>query len=274
MKTKNMTHQAARLILIAAVALASCAKDDNTGIDDNGNDTNPGNTGGTPGSVLLVTESRMNGELVSRLEYNSDNQLMAIHAYSSGTQIGTTEHIYDNRGRIAKVVTEVTGQDVLTSEEYTYNGDSDKPVSSVSTVNMQGQQVITETSYSYSENKMTETVVSSLPIPETQFVYTYSSNGNLLTQERYEDGTWVSTVEYGDYDDKKSPAMTGNAFEWKTPARNNHRSLKTIEPEGVTEDRIYRYTYNDAEYPVKIEVLDRGKEEVLLTLEYTYKQAN
>ena len=274
MKTKNMTHQAARLVLIAAVSLTSCAKDDNTGIDDNGNDTSPGNTGGTPGAVLLVTESRMNGELLSRLEYNNDNQLMAIHAYTNGTQIGTTEHIYDNRGRIAKVVTSATGHDILTSEEYTYNGDSDKPVSAISTANMQGQQVTSETSYHYSENQMTETIVSSLPIPEVELAYTYGDNGELLTQKTSEDGVWVSTVEFGDYDDKNSPAMTGNAFEWRTPARHNYRSMKTTGPEGITDDRVYRHTYNAAGYPVKTEVSNRGEEEVLFTLEYTYKQAN
>lgn len=274
MKTKNMTHHAARLILIAAVALTSCAKDDNTGIDDNGNSTGPGDSGSTPGAVLLVTETRLNGELTSRMEYNNNNQLTTIIGYINGVHASTSEHVYDNLGRIAKVVTDVTGQNILTSEEYTYEGNSEKPVSAASVVSYPDMTVTSDTYFTYAENQMTEIVISSLPIPEVEFVYTYGDNGELLTQKTSEDGVWVSTVEFGDYDDKNSPAMTGNAFEWRTPARHNHRSMKTTSPDGVTEDRIYRYTYNDAGYPVKTEVSNRGEEKVLLTFEYTYKKAN
>ena len=263
MRRKN-TVQKTVWLLLAAATLTSCAKNDNPGID---------NDGDTPGTLLLATEAKLDGETLARYEYNAQNQLIAGHAYLNGQHSSTAEYSYDDRGRLSVITNSLADGSSISTIEHTYAGNDDKPVSAVTTSYV-GEVVQWDITYSYSGNQMTETIIQPAPAPEFVTVYTYTANGDILSVETTLGGIWAGTTEYGDYDDKNSPSILGNPFAWKVPSRHNHRSLKSTGPEGVTEDKVYKYTYNDSGYPVKTEIYNRGEDEVVQTIETSYKKAN
>ena len=263
MRRKN-TFQKTVWLLLAAATLTSCAKNDNPGID-NGRDT--------PGSLLLVTEARLDGETLARYEYNTQNQLIAGRAYLNGGHSSTAEYTYDDRGRLLVVTNTLADGSLISTVEHAYAGNDDKPVSAVTTSHV-GDVVRWDITYSYSDNQLTETVIQPAPAPEFVTVYTYTDNGDILSVETTLGGIWAGTTEYGDYDGKNSPSMLGNPFAWKVPSRHNYRSFKSTDSEGVTEDKVYKYTYNDAGYPVKTEIYNRGEDEAAQTIEYSYKKAD
>ncbi|WP_262249764.1 hypothetical protein [Parapedobacter soli] len=263
MRRKNIIQKTAYLLL-AAATLTSCAKNDTPEID-NGEDT--------PSTLLLITEAKLNGETLTRYEYNAQNQLIVVHTYLDGKHTSTAEYTYDDRGRLLVVTNTLVDGSAISTVEYVYAGNDDKPVSAVTTTHV-GEVVQWDIIYSYSDNRLTETIIQPAPAPELVTVYTYTDKGDISLIETSLGGTWAGTTEYGDYDDKNSPSILGNPFAWKVPSRHNHRSLKSTGPEGVTEDKIYKYTYNDSGYPVKTEIYNRGEDEVLQTIETSYKKAN
>ena len=81
-----------------------------------------------------------------------------------------------------------------------------------------------------------------------------------------------SVTESSDYDNKNG-IFASYPWWWKMSAVNNAQAVK-ITVAGQVTDRIYKYTYNDAGYPVKAEVYNRGSDVVVETLEFIYKKAN
>lgn len=254
-----------RLWIIAALLLSamSCSKDD---------DINPDGSGS--GDLLLVTEFKNNGVTAGRYEFDDQNRMTIFHSYDTkGALAVTVTYTYDERDRVLLVTNMLADGTVTSTIEHAYTGSDDKPISAVTT-NYAGDAVAWDITYRYTDNQLTETIRQPAPAPEIVTTYTYNANGDLSSVKANLGGTWVGTTEYGDYDDKKSPSRLGNPYVWKIPSRHNFRSIKTTQESGVTEDQSYKYTYNEAGYPVKAEVYDRATEELIETHEYSYKKAN
>ncbi|SEH95820.1 hypothetical protein SAMN02927937_02385 [Paenimyroides aquimaris] len=261
--TVHNTIQKICILFLAVFALASCTKDDDTNPDGNGS-----------GYLLLVTEFKNNGVTVGRYEFDDKNRMTAFHSYDGeGAHAVSATYTYDERNRLLLVTNKLVDGTLVSTIEHVYEGNDDKPVSAVTT-NYAGAVVVWNITYSYANNQLTETIIQSAPAPEIINVYTYNANGDLTSLKTNLGGIWAGTTEYGDYDDKNSPSMLGNPFDWKIPYRHNFRSFKTTQESGVTEDQFYKYTYNDSGYPVKAEVYDRATNELVETHEYTYKKAN
>ncbi len=261
----KMTPQKMMWLLFVAFAFTSCAKDDDNGGPD---------TGG--GGQLLVTETKADGKTRARSDYDSQNRLKTIYLYNEeGDQIATITYTYDSRGRLSVVTNQPLEGSVAEVEEYTY-GDGDKPVSMVQTVSGGADPIAYDWQFDYSSNKLVETVTPRSPIhPPFKNTYTYSDGGDLLSMEVTLNEVWASTVEYGDYDDKNTPDRLGNPYAWKFPNRHNYRTYKiTNSDPGANVDRLLKYTYNDAGYPIKVETYNQGSDAVVETLEYIYKNAN
>ena len=238
MRVKNTFYRTAALFLMAAAALTSCAKNDDNGIED-GN-IGPGGNGNTPDVVLLLTESKQDGNTQTRFEYNNQNQLTAVYFHTDGIHTMTVEYTYDSQGRPALMTNKLADGQSVTTEEHTYEGNSDKPVSTV--VTNLGDNTQMNISYTYLDNQMIETMTLPPPVSESVNVYTYADNGDIVSVETSAGGVWGGTTEYGDYDDKKSPSLAGNPYTWKAPSIHNFQSMKTTRSEGIVEDLVYRHT--------------------------------
>lgn len=251
------------IMFFVGLTLAGCSKED---------DTNPGENGS--GEQLLVTEFKNNGVLAGRYEFDDQNRMIAFHTYNeAGKPAATVIYTYDENNRLDLVTNKLGDGTVVSTVKHAYSGTDNKPVSAITT-NYAGDVVVWNTAYSYTKNQLTETITPPSPSPESVTTYTYNANGDLISVKADLGGIWAGTTEYGDYDDKNSPSMLGNPYEWKIPSRHNWRSVKTTQASGVTQDQFYKYTYNDAGYPVKAEVHDRATGNLIETHEYSYRKAN
>jgi|SRR5690606_20585193 len=251
------------IMLLAASTLVSCTKNE---------DVNP--HGGSRGGLLLLTEGKKDGVVAGRYEYNNDNLMTAFHTFApDGTLESTIIYTYDEHGRVLLVTSKLGDGTVVGTTEHTYVG-TDKMPTSATTVTYHGDAFVSNMTYSYVGDQLIETITWPAPTPPTVTTYTYNDKGDISSVEASIGGIWAGTTEYGDYDDKNSPSRLGNPYEWKLPSRHNWRSIKTIQSSGVTEGQVFKYTYNDADYPVKAEIYDHATGELLETHEYAYKKAH
>ncbi|SKB93586.1 hypothetical protein SAMN05660841_03146 [Sphingobacterium nematocida] len=263
---KTMINKTIWLLFIA-VAVASCSKDDDCDPED---ENSPCYVGVSSGDRLLLTEEKTNGKTEMRFEYNEQNQVVVRHVHGVEGSL-TTEHFTYNGNKMIKLERKTNGQFVM-SEAYTY-GAGDRPVSATWT----DSDVVANVLYEYVNN----TVIEKVYTPEGGIninSYTFDSNGeNLLKAEITAGGLLLSTIEYGDYDDKHY-RYTAYPWSWKSRSLNNARSqkLKAMGVEGgeISRDDIWKYTYNAAGYPTKAEVYDKASNTLIETREFTYKKAN
>ncbi|MCT1526879.1 hypothetical protein [Sphingobacterium hotanense] len=263
---KTMINKTIWLLFIA-VALASCSKDDDCEPED---ENSPCYAGVGSGDRLLLTEEKTNGKTEMRFEYNDQNQVVVRHVHGIEGSV-TTENFTYNGNKMTNVQRKTDGQFVM-NEVYTY-GTSDRPVSAIFTY----PDFVANVLYEYVNNTVIEKVYTPEGILSTNS-YTFDSKGeNIVKAEITAGGLLLSTLEYGDYDDKHF-RLTEYPWKWKTHSTNNARSqtLTAIGVEGgeISRDDIWKYTYNAAGYPIKAEVYDRGTDELLETRVYTYKKAN
>src|SRR5690606_29543516 len=145
----------------------------------------------------------------------------------------------------------------------------ERPVSGVWTYIGNGGNVlsVSHVQYTYDQNTATETI----DVEDVWTIinsYVFDCEGNAI-QHKIGQGI----VDYGDFDGKHS-VYARHPWSWKTRQINNYQSVKTTAAGMVISDHIYKYTYNDAGYPVKADVYDRATEELVETREYSYKKAN
>ncbi len=243
------------LILLAAVALASCTKDD---------DINP--DGNESGDLLLV-EEKVNGQTLLTYEYDERNRAIVWTQYVNGEIHTIHSFTYDDSDRMIAQERKHNGQ-VFLKESYSYES-GERPVSGVWTYigNSGNVSTVSTVQYTYDQNTVTETV----DIEDVGTIinsYVFDSKGNSI-QHKIGQGV----VDYGDFDGK-SGVYERHPWSWKTLQINNYQSVKTTAAGMVISDHIYKYTYNDAGYPIKAEVYDRATNELIETREYTYKKAN
>lgn len=275
---KTMIQKAVWLFLIA-VAFTSCAKDDDCDPTDEESSCYVGPPGGAKGDMFLLTEQKINGKTVARYEYDGQNRMTRSYPYDAdGVNNITISYTYNANGLLT--VTNFTNQDGenFLREEYSYGG-GDYPVSMVQTQPNLSDGTPIDWQFTYSNNRLASE--TAIPRDEDALVitmaYNYDSNGNLVSWEQKADGEWLSTLEYGDYDDRVFIAKYGNPYFWKASNSNanNPRTEKTTsQATSANKDVVITYTYNNAGYPTKADVYNRGSDVVVETREYNYKKAN
>ncbi|TYR38442.1 hypothetical protein FXV77_03960 [Sphingobacterium phlebotomi] len=249
------------VLFMVAVALGSCTRND---------DINP--DGDLPGDLLL-TESKVDGELRARYDYDAQNRLVKLYTHHNAEAPQTTiAYIYNNNGHLTWVEMVNSDGESEYNETYTYEN-GNHPVSSKTVFGQDIENAII-TTYTYAENKVVET--ANIPGGYTsEITYTTDEKGNLLSIETSSQEQWVSTTLFGDYDNKHAAGRGRNPYSWKFNSPNNHQSEKTTASYDTgNRDRILKYTYNNHGYPTKMEVYNREDNSLVETHTYTYKAAN
>jgi len=268
--SNNLKASMQMLGLLFMVAIfASCAK--------NENDCDPDDiesacyTGPAGAGKLLLAEAKTNGKTSAVYEYDSQNRPTVIHTYNAeGTRELTTTYTYTNADFPA-VVTGKNKNGAVAVEEYTFGNDG-RPVTMVQTVSDESGVLTQNYQFSYSDSKLIETIVAVTDNPTTYVnTYTYDDNGNLLSIVYQVDGQWWATVEQSNYDDKIGVGTNGNPLAWKFPGVNNHQAVKSSSAlvGSVTND-IWKYTYNDAGYPLTAEIYSAVNGILIATHAYSY----
>lgn len=262
-------------LFFIAVTFGSCSKDgDNCDPTDKESPCYAGPSGN--GEKLLFVESKINGTVRSTHEYDDRNRATIVYTYGpDGVLELTTTYTYTNAsGDFPAVIKGEAKKGDIAVEDYTFGSDG-RPVSMVQTVSTDSDQVPIDHQYSYSKNKMMETIIPREESPGIYVnTYTYDDNGNLLSIEFTLNGQFVSTVEQGNFDDKIAVGFYGNPHAWKFPGANNHQTLKaTSSILGVVTDQIWEYTYNNDGYPITAEVFDNGSDVLVESHTYRYKPA-
>lgn len=248
-------------LIFMLAALTSCSKDGN-------------NDSALDGDKLILTESRVDGELRSRYDYSAQNRLVKLYTHNdAGVHQTTVTYIYDNKGRLTMAeMVNVEGENEYT-EMFTY-GESDRPISSRTTFGSDHIENAIIKTYTYAQNKVVET--SDIPGGYTsETTHTTDDKGNLVSIETTSEGQWVSTALFGDYDSKHAAGSIGNPYSWSSNSPNNHQSEKvTTSYDAGNRERILKYTYNTNGYPTKMEIYNREDNALVETFTYSYRAAN
>lgn len=273
---KTMILQAVWLLFVAT-AFTSCAKDDDCDPTDEEGPCYVGPSGGA--DLLLLIEQKINGKTVARYEYDDQNRMTRNYPYGAdGANNTTIAYTYNADGLLA--ITNFTNQagENFIREAYSY-GDGDTPVSMVQTQPSRSDDTPIDWQFTYSNNRL----VSETAIPRDDdaliitMTYTHDSKGNLVSWEQTAEGEWLTTLEFGDFDNQPFIAKHGNPYFWKAgnSNANNPRAEKTTsQATSANKDLVITYTYNRAGYPTKADVYNRGSDVVVETREYSYKKAN
>lgn len=247
-------------LLVIASVLTSCSKDSN-------------NDGMLDGDKLLLTESKVDGKLRARYDYDARNRLVKLFTHNDvGTLQTTITYIYDNNSHLTWMEMVNSDGEIEYNEAYTYEN-GNRPVSSKTVFGQDIENAII-TTYTYAENKVVET--ANIPGGYTsEITYTTDDKGNLLSIETSSQGQWASTTLFGDYDNKHAAGRIGNPYDWKFNSPNNHQSEKTTASyDAGNRDRILKYTYNNDGYPTKMEIYNGEDNALVETHTYSYKAAN
>lgn len=253
--------------LFLTVTLGACSKDkEHCDPDD---EESPCYVGLAVGDKLLLTEEKTNGKSEMRFEYNDQNKVIVRYVHGVDGSVATENFTYSG-DHATKVERRSDGQLVM-SEEY-YYGSGDKPTTGVLKDNK--GEIIANVIYAYSEQTVTETSFNMEGEQIGSHTYTFDSSGkNIIKTVIRIQNLPLSTLEYGDYDDKPC-RYTNYPWMWKLGSMNNARSHSLITGSSVTRNDRWEYTYNQAGYPIKAEVYDRATDELLETRVFTYKKAN
>ncbi len=199
------------VLFLAVFALAGCTKDDES--CDPNNEESPCYAGPSGGKLLLI-EQKINGKTIGKFEYDNQNRMIRNYPYGAdGVNKTTISYTYDNNGRLS--VTNHTNEDGENSarEEYSY-GSGDRPVSMVQTTPNRPDDTPIDWQFTYNNDLLVSETAT--PREEDPLVltmdYIYDNKGNLLSWEQKADGEWLTTIEYGDYDNKISFAKYGNPY--------------------------------------------------------------
>lgn len=253
----------------AVIALTSCSKDDDCDAND---ERSACYVGLADREQLLLTEERVNGRTELTFEYDERNRLSVYQIHSKdGSGVHTARFSYNSKDLMTGVV-HSNSNGTQYREDYVY-GSGDRPISGTWTF----PDYISTIQYSYNKNTTTETVFSSKGELLAVNTYEFDEKGeNIQTIVIAGAEVWQSTQKYGDYDDKHY-RFTNYPWRWKTNSMNNAESHTLISngPGGtaVVLDQIWKYTYNQAGYPIKADLYNRGNDEIVEIREYSYIKA-
>lgn len=253
----------------AMIALTSCSKDDSCDPND---EHSACYAGLLADGQLLLTEERVNGIMELAFEYDEHNRVSVYQIHSrDGSGVNTARFTYNSKGLMTGVV-HSNSNGTQYREDYVYSSE-DRPISGTWTF----PDYISTIQYSYNKNTTTETVFSSKGEVLAVNTYEFDEMGEnikkiVITQE----GIWSTTHLYEDYDDKHY-RFTNYPWSWKTGAINNAESHSLTGNIGggaaVLVNQIWKYSYNQAGYPVKAEIYNKGSDEIVEIREYSYIKA-
>ncbi|WP_312138039.1 hypothetical protein [Sphingobacterium sp.] len=253
-------------LLLMTVAIYSCSKSEDCDPED---EDSPCYSGIIKGSSLLLIEEKVNGATELTFTYNDDNRVATYRIHpKDGSGMHVANFTYNDKGYLTNVAHSEGGKE-LYRETYTY-GSSERPISGVWTY----PHAVVSVSFEYRDNMVIERTSYKDGEGQSTNKYTFDNKGvNILKTEINVAGVLLSTIEYSDYDDKHY-RMTSYPWKWKTFSTNNARSQKLTGAGGVSLDHIWKYSYNESNYPIKAELYDRATNKLVETREYIYKEAN
>ncbi|SFS89612.1 hypothetical protein [Sphingobacterium wenxiniae] len=253
-------------LFFITIVVTSCSKDkEYCDPNDEESPCYAGPSAVSPGDKLLLVEWKVNGKIIETYQYNTQNLLTDVRNPETGGGFDLTR---DNTGKLIRLDHLAAGGNVHLREEYSYGGTGDKPVSGILYSPNDNNDPLT-IRYTYSQNTVTQTFIDEDDGGTVTNTYTFDNKGNLINANLVTTG---SIIENGNYDDKNGN-LASQPWPWKFSAVNNPQAIKTTSPGWVT-DQIYKYTYNQAGYPMKAEVYNRGSDVAVQTHEYFYKKAN
>ncbi|WP_157986548.1 hypothetical protein [Chitinophaga alhagiae] len=249
-------------VMLWAFSFSSCSKKDKCDPEDR---DSPCYAGGGAGVKLLLTEDKVNGEVLAKFEYDSQNRRTR---YILGS--GTIEYSYNGKGFLsATVYKDLTGK-ITHREDYTYGSD-DKPVSMVINDLNDKDNIPIDVQYTYSRNKIIETSIPRRAgAAITTNTYLFNEQGN-LTDVITVTGGVESTNSWAEFDDKPSAAVHGDPYYWKNSKNNAQRFRVTSSVFNLEQKWVY--TYNAEGYPIKALIYNNGAEDVAEEHVFSYKPA-
>ena len=267
---KTMINKTIWLLFIT-VAMASCSKDDDCDPED---ENSPCYAGFVSGDMLLLVEEKNNGKTEMKFEYNDRNQVIVRYVHGTDGSVAREDFTYSG-DKLSKVDRSAENQLVM-SEEYFYNNNSDKPSTGLQKTNK--GEILTNIIYTYSENNVTETLYDKEGEQFGLNTSIYDDKGkNILKMVSTLQNIMLFTLEYGDYDASRC-RYTNYPWAWRVGSVNNAQSysLTSRGADGTvsTKNDIWKYTYNAAGYPTKAQVYDKASNTLVETREFIYKKAN
>ena len=258
-------------IFLFAVAISACSKDSEP--CDPNDEESPCYAGVSGSGKLLLAEEKNNGIVVRKYEYDNQNRMTVAYSYDTDGLYLTTTYSYSG-GDFPKTVTLKSNSGKTAVQEYTF-GKEGRPVSMVESSPGNRDDIPIDHTYSYSKNTIVQTSIAREKDPGIYVdTYTYDDKGNLLSIVYTLDGQWSMTVEQGNYDDKIAAGYYGNPMAWLFPGKNNFGTLKVTDKVlGVTADQVWKYTYNNAGYPITAKLYNNGSDAVVESSMFTYKPA-
>ncbi|MBL1407618.1 hypothetical protein [Sphingobacterium faecale] len=253
-----------------AIALVACSKKE----DCDPEDENSLCYAGLPaGSNLLLLEEKANGRTEMRFEYNDQNNVVVRYVHGVDGSM-TIENFTYNGDKLTKVERRSDGRLVM-SEEYFYNV-GNRPSTGLQKNNK--GEIENNIVYNYLGDRVTETFFNREGEQVGVNTYIFDSTGkNIIKQVSNIHNMNLFTLEYADYDDKPC-RYTNYPWAWKVGSVNNAQfySLTTngVGDANSTKNDVWKYTYNNAGYPTKAEVYEKGSGTLLETRTFTYKRAN
>lgn len=260
------------LVACFALSLGSCSKDnENCDPDD---DESPCYVGPSAGDKLLLIAEKRNGKTELEFEYDDQNRLVVKQIFpSDGSSAIISQHISYNSAGLIIAIDNRRAAEHIYREEYSY-GSNGKPVSGVWLY--PDDDITVYLTYTYTKNTVMETTTDTEGTVTGHNSYSFDENGNPLLIS-ISLGQHASTVhEYGNYDNKPY-RYTNYPWSWKLRSVNNAQNHKITahSTDGATliVDQLWKYTYNDAGYPIHAEIYDSGSDKVVETREFIYKAA-
>lgn len=216
------------------------------------------------GKGYLISETYENGVLLSKYEYNNDNQLVKLIVFDQGgAENGRTTYSYDAGGRIVSTVVQSGDQAVRTDFEYNNDGQLMKSI-----LYDNNSDPIATYDYTYEGNKIIQTMVSG---GQTTSVLTSTMEGqNLVRQELEVPGipqaSWV--LERSDFDGKKVAWSLPEGLVFGGSGSSPKRETQTMANGVINFDWEWRYTYNDDGYVTSATNYEFGSDEPIDFFEY------
>lgn len=255
-------------IFFISLVCGACTKDEECDPNDERSSCYAGPIGD---AALLLTEIKTNGVTTGRYSYDDQGRANIVHSYDKqGGLIMTTTYTYTNGNTPTMVRVETAEGDVII-EQYTLGSDG-RPIAMVQTMPTDDDHVPADYKFAYTATTLVETVIARESDPAIYVnTYTFDENRNLRSLEFTLNGEWAGTIEQSNYDSKIAVGYHGNPQAWKYPGANNHQRLTaSAAGVGTTTDQIWKYTYNDAGYPISAAI--HTPDDVLVeTMTYHYE---
>jgi len=209
----------------------------------------------------ITAQNRADG-FNTTFTYNDQNLLIKSVSSDGSGEENTRTFEYDSEGRLTKLVTifKTTNSTETRTREFTWSRDN--LASSTLKRDLNGS-IIGETAYTYTyddQNRISKinTSLDDGANTSEETIYSYDANSNLIKEEYTQTsnlGTFTSTTDYSDFDDKKNIFGTESyksAYPDRLVSVNNALKKSFSSSSGFTsETTLSNMEYNEEGYPTK-----------------------